>query len=108
MARKISGLVTSDAGDKTIIVSVMRRKTHPIYGKQYSVTSKFAAHDPENSAKRGDRVIISETRPISRTKTWQLDKITERGHELIEVKKESIEEELEAKKPKTDDKEATA
>lgn len=77
MARKLIGTVTSDVQDKTIVVSVARRVTHPIYGKRYTVTKKFAAHDESNEAHRGDKVEIIESRPISRNKTWRLDRIVE-------------------------------
>lgn len=97
MARKMTGLVASDSNDKTILVSVTRRETHPIYGKQYTVTVKFQAHDEKNEARRGDRVVIEESRPISRNKTWKLVEIVERGHEIVEIKKTEVEEEAEAK-----------
>jgi len=79
MAKKFIGLVASDKGDKTIIVSIPVRKTHPIYRKQYTVTNRFAAHDEKNEAKVGDKVEIVETRPISRTKHFKLSQILERS-----------------------------
>jgi len=97
MSRKISGIVTSDVQDKTIVVTTTTRKTHPIYGKSYTVTKKFAAHDEKNQAKIGDKVIIAETKPISKNKSFILDQIVERGHQTIEIKKTAIEEEAEAK-----------
>ena len=97
MARKLTGIVTSDAQDKTIVITVTTRKTHPIYGKSYTVTKKFAAHDAQNAAKKGDKVIIAETRPISKNKSFVLDSIVERGHEAVEIKKTAAEEEIEAK-----------
>jgi small subunit ribosomal protein S17 len=97
MARKINGVVTSDKPNKTIVVSVTTRKTHPIYGKSYIVSKKFVAHDENNEAKKGDTVEIIETRPISKLKTFKLSKILERGHEFVEIKKTVIEEEAEAK-----------
>lgn len=97
MARKMSGTVTSDVQDKTIVVTVETRKTHPIYGKSYLVSKKFAAHDEKNEAKVGDKVIIAETKPISKNKKFILDKIVERGHEAVEVKQSEIEKEAEAK-----------
>ncbi len=77
MARTLTGVVTSDKADKTIVISVHTRKTHPIYKKQYSVTSKFIAHDEKNEAKQGDKVVIVETRPISRRKRFTLQEIIE-------------------------------
>ncbi|OYW42601.1 30S ribosomal protein S17, partial [Candidatus Saccharibacteria bacterium 32-45-3] len=50
MAKKVNGVVTSDVQNKTIIVSVTKRETHPLYGKQYTVSRKFAAHDEKNEA----------------------------------------------------------
>lgn len=97
MARKLSGIVTSDANDKTIVVTVTTRKTHPIYGKSYLVSKKFAAHDEKNDAHKGDTVVIAESTPISKKKRFVLDSITERGNEFIEIKKTDIEEEAEAK-----------
>lgn len=97
MARKLSGIVTSDVQDKTIVVTVTTRKTHPIYGKSYIVSKKIAAHDEKNEAHKGDKVIIVETTPISKNKAFALDTITERGNEAVEIKKTAIEEEVEAK-----------
>jgi small subunit ribosomal protein S17 len=86
MARKLVGTVTSDVQDKTIVVAVARRVTHPIYGKQYTVTKKFAAHDEKNQAKKGDVVEIVETRPISRSKHFALSRVVEAGHGTVELK----------------------
>lgn len=79
MAKTLTGRVTSDKGDKTIVITVTERKTHPLYKKQYSVNTKFMAHDEKNESKVGDVVIISETRPISARKHFRLSKILERG-----------------------------
>jgi small subunit ribosomal protein S17 len=79
MGRILTGTVTSDKGDKTIVITVNTRKTHPIYKKQYSVNTKFMAHDEKNEAKVGDRVVIEETRPLSTRKRFQLARILERG-----------------------------
>lgn len=97
MARKITGVVTSDVQDKTILVTVTTSKTHPIYGKKYKESKKFQAHDEHNKARKGDIVTIVETRPISKTKSFNLESILERGHEIVEVKKAAVEEEIEAK-----------
>lgn len=78
MARQLVGIVTSNKGDKTIVVTVHERKTHPIYRKQYTVTKKFMAHDAKNEAQPGDKVSIVETRPISARKHHALDKIIEK------------------------------
>ena len=77
MARILSGVVTSAKPDKTIVVSVQTRKTHPIYKKQYSVSKKFMAHDEKNEAREGDKVQITESRPLSARKRWTLTKIVD-------------------------------
>jgi small subunit ribosomal protein S17 len=97
MARKLTGMVTSDIQDKTIVVTVTTRKTHPIYGKSYTASKKFSAHDEKNEAKKGDRVVIAETKPISKNKSFILDSIVERGHEAVEIKKSAVEEEIDEK-----------
>lgn len=78
MAKQLIGIVSSSKGDKTIVVTVHERKTHPLYRKQYTVSKKFMAHDPENEAQPGDKVAIVEVRPISRRKHHQLDRIIEK------------------------------
>lgn len=88
MARKIIGTVSSDVQDKTIVITTTTRETHPIYKKQYTVSRKFTAHDEKNEARVGDRVEISETRPISKNKSWKLDRVVETGHAAIELKEE--------------------
>ena len=89
MSKTLTGIVTSDKADKTITVSVVSRETHPVYGKQYTVTRKYAAHDDKNEAKVGDKVIISETRPISKRKSFKLDSIVEKSRGTIELKDET-------------------
>jgi small subunit ribosomal protein S17 len=79
MAHTITGVVSSDKADKTIVVSIATRKTHPIYKKQYSVTNKFMAHDEKNEAQVGDTVEISEHRPISARKRWTLVKVVQKA-----------------------------
>lgn len=79
MARILTGTVTSDRGDKSIVITVNTRKTHPIYKKQYSKKTKFMAHDEKNEAKPGDLVMVAESRPISARKRFTLVKILERG-----------------------------
>ena len=78
MAKIITGVVTSDKADKTIVVTVRSRKTHPLYRKQYTVDRKFMAHDEKNEAKIGDKVSIIECRPLSARKRFTLSKIIER------------------------------
>jgi small subunit ribosomal protein S17 len=86
MARTITGTVSSDRGDKTIVITVAVRKTHPLYKKQYTVNTKFMAHDEKNEAKVGDRVTITETRPISARKHFALQRIVERSGVRFEEK----------------------
>jgi len=73
------GIVTSDKMDKSIVVSVERKKKHPIYGKFIKTTKKFHAHDEKNECNEGDTVRIMETRPLSKTKNWRLVEIIERA-----------------------------
>jgi len=88
MAHTLIGTVTSDKRDKTITVTVVSRETHPLYRKQYTKTRKYVAHDAKNEAKSGDSVQIVESRPISKTKTWTLDKILKKARSVVEVKEE--------------------
>jgi small subunit ribosomal protein S17 len=73
------GIVHSDKMDKTITVVVERKVKHPIYGKFLKKTTKFHAHDEQNSAGMGDVVRIMETRPLSKTKCWRLVEIIEKA-----------------------------
>ena len=73
------GVVVSDKMDKSIIVAVARKVKHPIYGKFVNKTTKFHAHDEENTCNTGDTVRIMETRPLSKTKCWRLVEIIERA-----------------------------
>ena len=91
MAKTLTGIVTSDVANKTITVTVTSRETHPIYGKQYTVNRKYAAHDENNIASIGDKVTISETRPISKRKTFKLDAIVEKSRGSIELKDDVVE-----------------
>jgi small subunit ribosomal protein S17 len=75
MANSLTGVVSSSAPDKTIVVTVSIRKTHPLYRKQYLTTKKYQAHDEKNEAAVGDTVLIVETRPISAHKHHRLEKI---------------------------------
>jgi small subunit ribosomal protein S17 len=78
MAKTIIGTVSSSKVDKTIVVTVRTRKTHPLYRKQYTVSKKFMAHDEKNEAQVGDKVSIVETRPISSRKHHKLERIIEK------------------------------
>lgn len=73
------GVVTSNKMDKSIVVSVVKRVKHPMYGKFVLRTKKFVAHDEKNDCNIGDTVKIMETRPLSKTKCWRLVEIIERA-----------------------------
>lgn len=72
------GIVVSNKMDKTIIVAVEAREKHPIYGKFVKKTAKFVAQDDKNECSEGDKVLIMETRPLSKTKRWRLVEIVEK------------------------------
>lgn len=74
-----TGVVVRDGNDKTIVVRVERRTAHPRYRKVMSLFKKYHAHDPGNEAKVGDRVMIVETRPLSKLKRWRLQQIVQRA-----------------------------
>ena len=101
MAKTIIGIVSSNKADKTIVVTVQTRKTHPIYRKQYSVSRKFMAHDEKNECGVGDKVAIVETKPLSARKRYTLDRIIERP-----VLREDSLAATKAEEPASDDKEA--
>ena len=73
------GLVTSAKMDKTIVVSIIDNVKHPLYNKIVKRTYKLKAHDEENACKKGDRVRVMETRPLSKDKRWRLVEIIERA-----------------------------
>jgi small subunit ribosomal protein S17 len=73
------GVVTSNKMEKSIVVSIERKVKHALYGKFLKKTSKFVAHDEENSCNEGDTVKIMETRPLSKNKNWRLIEIIERA-----------------------------
>ena len=70
--RKLKGIVVSDKMAKTVVVSVVRLKKHQVYKKYFKVTKRFKAHDENNEYKVGDKVVIEETRPLSREKRWKV------------------------------------
>jgi small subunit ribosomal protein S17 len=78
--RKVrTGLVVSDAMDKTVLVRIDRKVTHPLYKKTVRRSTKLAAHDEANEAHVGDTVRVMETRPLSKTKRWRVVEIVERA-----------------------------
>ena len=79
-SRKVrTGIVVSDANDKTCVVMVEQRKPHPVYKKMITTTKKFHAHDEKNEAGLGDTVQIMETRPLSKLKRWRLLRVVEKA-----------------------------
>ena len=81
-----TGRVVSDKMDKTVVISVERLQRHPIYKRVVRLSTKFKAHDEENTARVGDTVRIEESRPLSREKRWTVVEIVARGshEELID------------------------
>ncbi|MFC1919657.1 30S ribosomal protein S17 [Chloroflexota bacterium] len=89
-SRKIrTGQVASTKMNKTVVVSVESRKRHPLYGKIFKRTKRYKAHDESNTCKIGDRVIIEESRPLSKEKRWRVVEILAKG-EVAEVQPEEI------------------
>ena len=79
LRRQVVGTVVSDKMDKTVIVLVERLVKHRLYKKYVRRRSKFAAHDENNASKVGDRVLIIQSRPLSKTKRWRVSKIVEKA-----------------------------
>ena len=79
ISRTIVGRVIGDKMDKTVSVAIERRIKHPVYGKYIRRTTKVLAHDATNECKAGDRVAISECRPVSKNKSWSVVNIVERA-----------------------------
>ena len=77
--RILQGTVKSASNDKTVVVEVERRFRHPLYGKFVKQNKKYKAHDENNTAGIGDRVLIMETRPLSATKRWRVVEILEKA-----------------------------
>lgn len=90
MAGELQGIVSSAKRNKTITVSIANRETHPLYRKQYTKTRKYTAHDENNEAGVGDKVLIETCRPYSKTKTYRLVKVLEKSHDAIELKDEVV------------------
>ena len=79
VVRTLSGRVVSDKMDKTVTVLVERKVKHPLIGKVIRRSNKFHAHDETNECKEGDLVVIEESRPLSKTKTWKVSKIVSKS-----------------------------
>jgi small subunit ribosomal protein S17 len=86
MARTLVGIVSSDKANKTIVINIAVRKTHPLYKKQYTVNTKFMAHDEKNEAKVGDKVAVVECRPLSARKRFTLSKVLEQANVRFDEK----------------------
>lgn len=79
VVRTLTGKVVSDKMDKTVTVMVERKVKHPMYGKIVRRSNKFHAHDENNEYKTGDIVVISESRPLSKTKSWVVTALVEKS-----------------------------
>jgi len=79
--RRVVGVVVSDKMNKTVSIAIERRVKHPVVGKYIRRTTKLKAHDENNECRIGDRVAISECRPISKDKSWRVVDIVERAPE---------------------------
>lgn len=82
LKRTLTGKVVSNKMEKSITVLIERRVRHPLYGKIVSKSTKLKAHDENNECNIGDVVTIEESRPLSKTKSWSLQKIVERAAEV--------------------------
>lgn len=90
--KRFVGVVVSDKMDKTVTVKVERLVEHPKYHKYIKRYKKFKAHDPQNRCQEGDRVLIEETRPLSKTKRWRVVTILERNiKQEVEIPKADVE-----------------
>ncbi len=79
MKRQVIGTIVSNKMDKTVVVQVERLVKHPLYKKYIRRRNKFIAHDKENACSIGDKVLITESRPLSKTKRWRVSKIVEKA-----------------------------
>ena len=80
--RTLQGRVVSDKMDKTVTVKIERRVKHPVYGEYITRSSKVHAHDEENKASLGDTVVVAESRPFSKSKSWKLVEIVETATQI--------------------------
>jgi small subunit ribosomal protein S17 len=81
-SQEVIGVVVSDKMAKSVVVAVERQVRHGLYGKAQRLTSRFAAHDEENTAKVGDKVAIVESRPLSRRKRWVVTRVVEKAQKI--------------------------
>lgn len=78
-AKTLQGVVTSQKMNKTVTVLVGRRTKHPKYGKYISLSTKYHVHDEKEACNEGDTVLIQECKPISKTKSWKLVEVIQKG-----------------------------
>jgi small subunit ribosomal protein S17 len=79
MKRQVNGIIVSNKMDKTVVVQVERLVKHPLYKKYIRRRNRFMAHDKDNACQIGDRVAISESRPLSKTKRWRVVRIIDKA-----------------------------
>ena len=79
---ELQGVVVSAKMEKSVVVAVERRVQHPVYGKTQKRTSTFLAHNEDDAAKKGDKVAIAESRPLSRRKRWTVTRVIERAPQV--------------------------
>ena len=79
--RTLTGMVTSDAMNKSITVTIERRIKHPVYGKYIRRSTRLHVHDENNECGKGDVVVIEQCRPMSKTKSWRLVEVVEKAGE---------------------------
>lgn len=79
MKRQVNGIIVSNKMDKTVVVQVERLVKHPLYKKYIRRRNKFMAHDKDNACQIGDRVEITESRPLSKTKRWRVNRILQKA-----------------------------
>ena len=77
--RVFTGRVVSSAMSKTVVISVDRIRKHPVYGKRIRRKVQLYAHDPENKCEMGDKVLIIESKPLSKLKRWRVKEVTEKA-----------------------------
>ena len=94
------GVVVSDKMDKTVVVAVERVTRHRLYGRMIRRTKKYHAHDEDNGCKIGDRVVIAESRPLSKTKRWRVREVLH--HDVTATLPKIDDQDVQAGPPKTD------
>jgi len=77
--KQLIGVVVSDGMDKTVVVKTSRKFPHPVYKKFITRSKKYYAHDPENKCELGDKVLIIESKPLSKLKRWRVKEVTEKA-----------------------------